>query len=496
VFVGCHADPTGPPAEAGGEVYRIWRSITARELSPGQRGEFAARATALQLVRVEGPELAAAGQRVFAVFGMLLLTDWREEIEDPGLAGLRAVTSEWPGSTEAAALTLQAEIATLVEAATSKRKTRPVLRRRLGLDGDHRITLAALGTEYSLSRERIRQLQERHLQRLAALAGRSRRSAVLQEVIRGLAAREEEAPAGAVLDEIAGLVFPGAAPDAGLCVLAVLAGYPARLPPPVVTQVRQARVQRAAAGRARRRTEAAQIRATVPLRRLLAGAWWPPEPATSHHDGPAQYQRTRELRDWEHSGEFISDKLDRAVGFESGLEHRFLQLCERSPDVAWYQEQPLVIPYTFGGSGRDYHPDVLVQLTDGRRLLVEVKHLFEMASAVNQAKQAAARGWCDCHGAGLLITDLRVTHAQLTQWPVPSQSVAMFTARLHQAPLTWPEVHALQITTGMTAHDLTACCLRHGWVIDTAPWRLQRVPQAHHLRGQTGQCRLSRPDNF
>jgi hypothetical protein len=50
----------------------------------------------------------------------------------------------------------------------------------------------------------------------------------------------------------------------------------------------------------------------------------------------------------------------------------------------------------------------------------------------------------------------------------------MFTARLDQAPLTSPEVHALQITTGMTAHDLTACCLRHGWVIDTAPWRLRQ----------------------
>jgi hypothetical protein len=26
----------------------------------------------------------------------------------------------------------------------------------------------------------------------------------------------------------------------------------------------------------------------------------------------------------------------------------------------------------------------------------------------------------------------------------------------------------------MSARDLTACCLRHGWVIDTAPWRLRR----------------------
>jgi len=26
----------------------------------------------------------------------------------------------------------------------------------------------------------------------------------------------------------------------------------------------------------------------------------------------------------------------------------------------------------------------------------------------------------------------------------------------------------------MSARDLTACCLRYGWIIDTTPWRLRR----------------------
>jgi hypothetical protein len=116
---------------------------------------------------------------------------------------------------------------------------------------------------------------------------------------------------------------------------------------------------------------------------------------------------------------------------------------------------------------------VLVQLADGRRLLAELKHLFEMATALSQAKHTAAWHWCRLHRAGLLITDLRVTETQLMQWTVPPQTVAVFAARLAQSPLTWPEVHALQISTGMSARDLTACCLRHGWVIDTTPWRLR-----------------------
>lgn len=149
-------------------------------------------------------------------------------------------------------------------------------------------------------------------------------------------------------------------------------------------------------------------------------------------------------------------------------------MCEASPDVIWYQEQPLVIPYTCAGTRRDYHPDVLVQLADGRRLLAEMKHLFEMATTLSQAKHAAAWHWCRAHGAGLLITDLSITHTQLMQLTIPPETIAVFNTRLARSPLPWPEVHALQLSTGMSARDLTACCLRYGWTIDTTPWRLRR----------------------
>ena len=459
---------------AGDAVYQIWRSVTGRELLPAAQQEFASRAAALHLAEVDRPGLTAAARQVFGVSGKLLLADWREEIDEPGLAGLRAVSGEWEGSTESAALTLRTEIAHLIESAlTTRDKPRPVLRRRLGLDGEQGLTLAALGAEYGVSRERIRQLQVRQLTQLAARARRSRRGsrrgAVLREVLRGLADRVGESH-GAALDEIAGLVFPEAGSDLRLHTVAVLAGYPAQVRAQLAAQAAQARDQR----RAARREQAAQARAGKRLRRLLAAAQWPPQPAAWHGDGRGDYQRTREVGDRENSGQFRSAKLGRAVAYESGLEHRFLQLCEASPDVTWYQEQPLVIPYTCAGTRRDYHPDVLVQVADGRRLLAEMKHLFEMATALSQAKHAAAWRWCTAHGAGLLITDLSVTHTQLLQRTIPPETVAVFTARLAQSPLPWPEVHALQLSTGMSARDLTACCLRHGWIIDTTPWRLRR----------------------
>lgn len=156
VPMGGHGGGPWPGTAAGDAVYQIWRSVTGRELSPAAQQEFVSRAAALSLAEVDEPELTAAARRVFGVSGKLLLADWREEIDEPGLAGLRAVSGEWEGSTESAALTLRTEIAHLIESAlTARDQPRPVLRRRLGLDGEQGLTLAALGAEYGVTRERI-----------------------------------------------------------------------------------------------------------------------------------------------------------------------------------------------------------------------------------------------------------------------------------------------------------------------------------------------------
>jgi hypothetical protein len=90
--MGGHDRGPGPGTVAGDGIYQVWRLVTGRELrTPSARQEFASRAAALHLAEVDEPELAAAARRVFGVSGMLLLADWREEIDEPVLAGLRAV---------------------------------------------------------------------------------------------------------------------------------------------------------------------------------------------------------------------------------------------------------------------------------------------------------------------------------------------------------------------------------------------------------------------
>jgi hypothetical protein len=56
------------------------------------------------------------------------------------------------------------------------------------------------------------------------------------------------------------------------------------------------------------------------------------------------------------AAEFPSEKLGRDVACESGPEYRVLNWLEKSPVVHWYQEQPVAVPYSFGGRNRVYYP--------------------------------------------------------------------------------------------------------------------------------------------
>jgi len=60
------------------------------------------------------------------------------------------------------------------------------------------------------------------------------------------------------------------------------------------------------------------------------------------------------------AGHFYSQKLARTVQYESGLELNIMTRLERSDQVSFYQEQPVVIPYSFKDKLRKYYPDLLV----------------------------------------------------------------------------------------------------------------------------------------
>jgi len=89
-----------------------------------------------------------------------------------------------------------------------------------------------------------------------------------------------------------------------------------------------------------------------------------------------------------------------------------MQWFDAEPTVTSYGYETVVIPYVSNarsGKQRKYYPDFLVEFTDGKRVLVEVKPSKRLPQARVQKKLAAARQWCSAHGVTLqVITELEL----------------------------------------------------------------------------------------
>jgi len=103
------------------------------------------------------------------------------------------------------------------------------------------------------------------------------------------------------------------------------------------------------------------------------------------------------------SGLHQSQKLKRDVPFMSLYEERAFQILDSLPEVETYLEQPFAIPYRFGEQEHRYVPDILVFLSNGSRVLIEVKPASRLESQRIQAKHAAAAEFCAMQGMFFLI---------------------------------------------------------------------------------------------
>jgi hypothetical protein len=137
--------------------------------------------------------------------------------------------------------------------------------------------------------------------------------------------------------------------------------------------------------------------------RILTQTIWP-LPTARLHDLDA-FALQRPLPSWApaKSGVFRSGKLGRLVQFDSELELVMLRQFDADPRVVDYREQPLTIPYVVGGEAHEYTPDVIVQLDDGRAVVVEAKPLEFLGDFSNWMKWASLAGWCDQQGIGFWV---------------------------------------------------------------------------------------------
>ena len=211
-----------------------------------------------------------------------------------------------------------------------------------------------------------------------------------------------------------------------------------------------------------RRAEAAERhsatvvhRAEEAVARWIEHASWPA--TTAAPPVPGTLRALRLTGSDEAVGSFHSDKLDREVLYESSLELAALTVLENSADIAWYQEQPLKIPYTCEGRQRVYYPDLLAATHTGRCLLIEVKPLMNMPVALNRAKAAAGRAYAHKHGWGWVAVDGTHTERDLETHVIPAASLRAITAGLEaHGHLGWRQILDLRANSRVTPRDIAA----------------------------------------
>lgn len=93
-------------------------------------------------------------------------------------------------------------------------------------------------------------------------------------------------------------------------------------------------------------------------------------------------------------GNFYSEKNKCNIFFRSGLELKFIKHLEKNPKVRKYKAESLQIEYFFNGGNHNYIPDILVEYTDGKIELWEIKPKSQTKWDKNIAKWKAANIYC------------------------------------------------------------------------------------------------------
>lgn len=376
---------------------------------------------------------------------------------------------------------LRAALLRLVRICVSKRRDREIAIRTLGLmeDGVPE-TLAAIGERLEISRERVRQCRVRAFRQINAKVARHVASA---------------ARLRAVLSAIPDITSP-ADPE-------IVAPVVCRFLTDRFAAATQLIVMccRAAGAHGPDLIGAAQTAATKACRDAeVAGKWrfdrWrdiAPRAIGSlaRFDSPPEYltgaKRTPSpARD----GEAIalpSEKLRRTVLCESGTELRVFTWLERSPEVRWYQEQPIRIPYYTGaGEARSYYPDAAVWDCDGRVVVVEVKPFFTMYRQDTIAKAIGALQFLGPRGIGyLLVDDSGCTPADLASHPYDIRAAEEIESLFRDGPVPfWPVRDILCRRLGsLDARAFVSMVVNRDWAVSTSPGvRVGRLPQSLSFR--------------
>jgi len=122
-------------------------------------------------------------------------------------------------------------------------------------------------------------------------------------------------------------------------------------------------------------------------------------------------KKRRERKSHYITGTHISPKAGECA-YRSGWERRYMEYLDENHDVKSYLYEGVIVMYinnVRSGKLCKYFPDFLVEYTDGRKILVEIKPAKRVNQLKVQKKLIAAKQWCDEHEATLeVVTEVEL----------------------------------------------------------------------------------------
>lgn len=174
------------------------------------------------------------------------------------------------------------------------------------------------------------------------------------------------------------------------------------------------------------------------------------------------------------SGVFHSEKCDRDIQYESGLELDFIRHLEGSPDVIFFWEQPIAIPYWRGKLKAKTYPDFGIYLKSRHFVLAEIKSLSDMLDHRVQAKAEGVMDFCSSHGFGYLLTDGKHTPEHLLKGAINRKLERELVKALAVNPIREPEYRDIKLRTGATPAQLYRAIIRLGLKYSSYRFKIQR----------------------
>ena len=93
-------------------------------------------------------------------------------------------------------------------------------------------------------------------------------------------------------------------------------------------------------------------------------------------------------------GNHTSPKTGKVSEFKSSYELKYMLQLDESVEVVTWEYEPCYVPYIDGTKVRNYIPDFLIESSDGRKIIVEIKPEGLRDTRVNRKKREAVQSKC------------------------------------------------------------------------------------------------------